>query len=213
MMACLGSFSRSIAVVGAGRSLQMADAMAAVWLVHAWALIGAGTLIRALRTWLGKFVAWAHGWASWFGCGCGRRSRSPSARENRSAPRDFAPLDGQRAPVRSMGGYTSSYRPIVQAHDTDVHARLAAHFPQTARGSQLGRARWVWAGRTVIRWIRIRRHWGHQGQSLQTIPFRNLWEHLDCRKYGHPTWADGPKPQPRQKLQQPQARHRVFRKR
>ena len=192
----------------------MADAMAAVWLVHALALIGAGALIRALRTWLGEFVAWVKGWASWLGCGCGRRSRAPSAQGNRSAATDFAPLDGQRVPIRSWG-----CTPPVQAADTQVHAAMSALWrgaPQTARGSPLAKARWIWAGRTVIRWIRIRRQWGHQGQSLQTIPFRTLWTHLDCRKYGRPTWANTPQPQPRPKPQQPQARaapclrHRVF---
>lgn len=182
----------------AGEPGNMADAMAAVWLVHILALIGAGALIRALKTWLGEFVAWVQCWAGWFGCGCGRRSRSPSARGNRPAARDFAPLDGQRAPVRALGVQPGA--------------------PQTARGSPLGRARWIWAVRTVIRWIRIRRQWGLQGQSLQTIPFRDLWAHLDCRKYGRPTWAKAPEPQPRPKPQQPQVRaapclrHRVFRK-
>ena len=191
-------------VVGhsAGEPGHVADAMeAALLLMHALALIGLGALIRALRTWLGEFVAWMHCWASWFGCGCGRRSPAPSAQGHRSAARDFAPLDGQRAPVRSMDGTT----PNAQAHDADLHARLLGA-PQTARGSPLARARWIWAGHTVIRWIRIRRRWAHQGQSLQTIPFRGLWEHLDCRKYGRPTWADAPKPQPRPKPQQPLAR-------
>ena len=185
----------------------MVDAMVAVCLVHFLALLGAATVIRALETWLSK-LAWVYALASWLGCGCGRRQ------------------DGQRAPVRSpaMDGRT----PDLQPHDTAVHAPspgappdMFGTPPATARGKELSKARWIWACRTVVRWIRIRRRWGLQGQSLQTIPFRSLWEHLDCRKYGKPTWAQGPKPQPikfRRYAVDPQAkaaacvRHRAFRR-
>ena len=52
--------------------------------------------------------------------------------------------------------------------------------------------RWQWAGRAIIRWIRIRRRWAYQGAALKRLPFRDLFTHLLSKYYGRKTWPGRP---------------------
>ena len=69
--------------------------------------------------------------------------------------------------------------------------REAPSQPLSVRQRERARHRWKWVIRSVIRWLRVRRHWGRTGQSLKADWNQNLFKHLNSKQWGQPTWLLG----------------------
>ena len=162
-------------------------------LVHALAALGLWVAGGVLFSGISRcFRGWS-GWLCSLGASSWSRFRRPSS--------DFNP---KRIGLRSTAKSGSSQQAV---------ARGGLRSTAVACSGPSPRQRWIWAGRTIVRWIRIRRAWGRQGQALQGVPFRHLWSHLACRQYGRPTWATGislAPPAPQKARAAPALRSRVF---